>query len=195
MVGPLDTTENADRILLGACAVVWLGALGATVAATVALADLARGHVQSAESSDTPWLLYSIIAVSVLVIAGAIPLLLRARAQADAQRPSSTRPAPPAMQAQRASGSSYPITPVVVSNFGQPDSSTVSVKAEQVWLRHTLGVTCAMGAGTAAIALATYLMATGSDVAAWCLYGVAAAVAAGMATLPLVAFRQLDALN
>ena len=79
---------NVDRILVGACVAIWLAALGAGVAATVALVDLARGHPEAAasatESADTPWLLYSVIGVSAIVIAGAIPLLLRARAQNEA---------------------------------------------------------------------------------------------------------------
>ncbi|WP_394818164.1 DUF2561 family protein [Streptomyces edwardsiae] len=43
--------------------------------------------------------------------------------------------------------------------------------------------------------MATYLMATGSNVAAWCLYGLAGLVAAGIVALPIVALRQLDALR
>lgn len=194
MPGPLDTAENTDKVLLGGCAAVWLVALGTWVAATVALVNLGHGQAQSGESSDTPWFLYTIIAISVVVIAGAIPLLLRARAQA--ANPSSTvRPASPPMQAQRGTGSSYPITPVVVSGSSRTDNSVSGVKADQVWLRHILIVASALGAATAAIAIATYLMATGSDVAAWCVYGVAGVVAAGMVALPFVAFRQLDALS
>ena len=45
--GELDRT---DRILLGTCAAVWLGALGAGVAATVALVDLGTGDAQSTGS-------------------------------------------------------------------------------------------------------------------------------------------------
>ncbi len=71
--------ENLDRILLGACAAIWLAALGSAVAATVALVDLGRGHPESSTDSGTPWLLYSVIGVSALVIVGAIPLLVRAR--------------------------------------------------------------------------------------------------------------------
>src|SRR6185437_4394831 len=74
--GELDRT---DRILLGACAAVWLIALGAGVAATVALVDLGTAHAQASGESDTPWLLYAVIAISAAVIIGAVPLLLRAR--------------------------------------------------------------------------------------------------------------------
>src|ERR1041384_2059645 len=77
--GPLDNGEHLDRILLAACAVIWLAVLGSAVAATVALVDLGRGHPQSSNASGTAWLLYAVVGVSALVIIGAIPLLVRAR--------------------------------------------------------------------------------------------------------------------
>ena len=81
--------DRVDRILLGACAAIWLAALGTGVAAVVALVDLARGHPESSGESATPWLLYTVIGISALVIIGAVPLLLRARRMAleDAQSP------------------------------------------------------------------------------------------------------------
>ena len=68
-----------DRAFVVACAAVWLLVLGMGVAAAVAFADLARGRSAGEIGSGTSWLLYAIIAVSALVIALAIPLLLRAR--------------------------------------------------------------------------------------------------------------------
>ena len=64
--GGLDTGEldRTDRILLGACAAVWLVALGAGVAATVALVDLGTAHARSTGKSETPWLLYVVIAMA-----------------------------------------------------------------------------------------------------------------------------------
>ena len=38
MTGPIDELDTTGRVLLGACAAVWLAALGTGVAATVALA-------------------------------------------------------------------------------------------------------------------------------------------------------------
>ena len=90
--GPLAARRNvgradrSDRILLAVCAAIWLAALGAAVAATVALVDLGRGHPESSTTSGTPWLLYTVIGVSALVIVGAIPLLMRARRAALAIR-------------------------------------------------------------------------------------------------------------
>ncbi|MGV9801898.1 DUF2561 family protein [Mycobacterium sp. NPDC003449] len=184
MTRPMDDLDNTDRILLGASAVAWLVALGAAVAAIVALVDLGRGTARGAEAADTPWLLYTVIGISVAVIAAAIPLLLRARAQAGDRRPT-RRPAPaPARRGV------YPGAPTL-SRYGR-DGATTAV-AEQLLLRFTLAVTCAMGVATAAIGLATYLMATESDIAAWCCYGVAGLVTVGMVALPVVALRRLDA--
>src|ERR1700754_2860411 len=82
-----DELDRTDRILLGACAAVWLVALGAGVAATVALVDLGTGHAQPTGKSETPWLLYAVIAISAAVIVGAEPLLLRARRAAQQDSP------------------------------------------------------------------------------------------------------------
>ncbi len=74
-----------DRILLGACAAIWLVLLGVSVAATVALADLGRGFRKAAGNPHTTWVLYAVIIVSALIIAAAIPVLLRARRAAAAE--------------------------------------------------------------------------------------------------------------
>ena len=50
--------DRTDRILLAACAAIWLVALGAAVAAVVALVDLGSSHSEASGSSETPWLLY-----------------------------------------------------------------------------------------------------------------------------------------
>ena len=71
--------DQTDRILLAVCAALWLAALGAAVAAIVALVDLASRHRPTRRDSETPWLLYTVIGVSAVVIVGAIPLLIRAR--------------------------------------------------------------------------------------------------------------------
>ena len=90
--------DRLDRILLAACAAIWLAALGAGVAATVALVDLGRGQPTSPDESETPWLLYAVIGISAVVIVGAVPLLLRARRTAlEGPRPARDtggRPAP-----------------------------------------------------------------------------------------------------
>ncbi|MCG7605955.1 MULTISPECIES: DUF2561 family protein [Mycobacterium] len=191
MSRPISELDNTDRVLLGACAAVWLAALGAGVAAVVALVDLGRSHPQGVESADTPWVLYTVMGLSVVVIAGAVPLLLRARAQADHPQPG-RRPQPPA-RSPRPIGGSYRAAPPAMSRY-TAGTGAAAAAVEALWLRFTLSVVCAIGLGTAAVGLATYLMATGSNVAAWCLYGVAGLATAGLVGLLVVALRQLDAL-
>ena len=66
-----------DRIMVGACAVVWLVLLGVSVAAAVALADLGRGFRKTAGNAHTTWVLYAVIIVSALIIAITAVGLLR----------------------------------------------------------------------------------------------------------------------
>ncbi|MCU6550997.1 DUF2561 family protein, partial [Klebsiella pneumoniae] len=75
-----------DRILVGACAAVWLVFTGVSVAAAVALMDLGRGFHEMAGNPHTTWVLYAVIVVSALVIVGAIPVLLRARRMAEEKK-------------------------------------------------------------------------------------------------------------
>lgn len=198
MTGPLDDFDGTDRILLGACVAAWLAALGAGVAAVVALVDLGRNHSEGSGPSGTPWLLYTVIGISAVVIVGAVPLLLRARAQAGSrQQPQS--PHSPVGPAESTPGrrvvtparTSEP--PLLVSRYGGDDVAAAAV--EQVWLRYTLAITAAIGAATAAIGVATYLMATESDLGAWICYGVAGLITVAMVALPVLALRQLDDLT
>lgn len=187
MTSPFAELNTTDRILAGVSAVGWLAALGAGVAALVALVDLGRGHTQTVESSDTPWLLYTVIGISVVVIVAAIPLLLRARAQADSR--------PPARNAgARSQPVSQPVAPRRVGYTGPTyrQDAVATALVEKVWLRFVLSVTCALGVATAVIGLGTYLLATDHGVAAWSAYGLAGVVTLGMIALPIVAIRELD---
>ena len=107
----LAALDRIDRILLGSCAAVWLAALGAGVAATVALVDLSRGHTASSGESGTPWILYTVIAVSAVVILAAVPLLLRARRAALEEPDPESRPqvaASPPQSPARGAGADAP---------------------------------------------------------------------------------------
>ncbi len=94
MAGDPDTAgqsrspESIDRFMVAVCGAIWLVLLAMSVVATVALVQLGRGR-DAGPDGQSSWLLYSIIAVSALIIAGAIPLLLRARRTAFAD-PGST---------------------------------------------------------------------------------------------------------
>lgn len=206
-VAALDRT---DRLLLGGSVAVWLAALGAGVAATVALVDLAGGHTESTGDSGTPWILYTIIGVSAAVIVAAVPLLLRARRTPDEE----LTPVERRMAQQTADRTQTPSRtgdapteklrvppPPVDTNSGrlprilQSPTTTASVAnspaIDRLWLRNTAALVCAMGAATLLVSAATYLMAVDNATASWVLYGLAAVVTVGMVAIPWYFLREL----
>jgi hypothetical protein len=210
--GP-DTAEfdRIDRILLGACAGVWLAALGAGVAATVALVDLGTGHGQSTGESGTPWLLYAVIAISAAVIIGAVPLLLRARREAQEESPPPARatpvravagPQPPVRGAEPATEKlRVPARRTGATGPGYatreaigPPPSPLMTAVDQLWLRCAVVIVIAMGVAMLAIGVATYLMAVDDNVAAWVFYVLAGIITVGMPAIPLIYLRQLRAV-
>ncbi|AMO62133.1 Protein of uncharacterised function (DUF2561) [Mycolicibacterium phlei] len=199
----LDSTEldRTDRLLLGSSAGVWLVALGTAVAATVALVDLGTAHTAPVGASGTPWGLYGVIAVSAAVIAGAVPLLLRARREAMAD----TSAGP------RAEGVSAPHTPAggrgaaprapyaAPRALRTPEAAKIArdgavAAAERLWLRCALVIICAMGVAMVTIGVATYLMAVGSDLASWILYGLTAVIIVAMPVAPWYYLKEMRAL-
>jgi len=200
----LAALDRTDRILLGSCAAVWLAALGAGVAATVALVDLSRGHAASSAESGTPWILYTVIGVSALVIVAAVPLLLRARRATPAEPVSDERsraaaPQPPTP----ARGAEAPTekfrAPAVVAEPSGPIPLVLQRPAgaaalEQLWLRSAVAIASAMGVATLLTGVSTYLMAVASDTVAWVLYGLAGVITVGMVAIPWYFLRELRAL-
>ncbi len=210
------STDNLDRILFAACAVIWLIALGTAVAATVALVDLGRTQQPSGDGSGTPWLLYTVIVISALVIIAAIPLLLRARRTAlDGPAPAPARPrrvedsrvapavpprgietptgklrmfGPPPDPAVRTPGYVSAVAP----HRQEPGFPAAAV--DQVYLRFALTVACALGVASAAIGAATYLMASDSDTLAWVSYGIAGLVTLASPVIPVYYLRELRGL-
>jgi uncharacterized membrane protein len=205
--------DRTDRILLGACAAVWLVALGAGVAATVALVDLGTRHAESTGDSKTPWLLYTVIAISAAVIIGAVPLLLRARRAALEEPPPPARVTPvwavpgqpppvrgaeapteklrlPTMAGSSAARPGYGTREVISP---EPSSSTTAV--DQLWLRCAVVIAIAMGVAMVAIGVATYLMATDNNAVAWVLYVLAGLVTVAMPAIPWFYLRELRALE
>lgn len=185
-----------DRILLGACAAVWLVLIGVSVAAAVALADLGRGFHKIAP--HTTWVLYAVIIVSALVIAGAIPVLLRARRMPQDEPVVRSRalqgsgaPRPtlrPGRSAPRA-GVEPARRPTVKAVAATTEWSGEAV--DRVWLRGTLALTGTIGIALIAVAAATYLMAVGHDGASWVGYGLAAVVTAGLPVIEWLHVRQI----
>ncbi|OBK72253.1 DUF2561 family protein [Mycobacterium sp. 1274761.0] len=201
-----DDAENVDRILLGACAVIWLAALGAGVAATVALVDLGNGHEESSSDSGTPWLLYGVIAVSALVIVAAIPLLVRARRAAldDPRSGGAAGARPAAGRTQAVTRAADPRTQTIRTARPAATATQRSAYAslstydaalppavDRVWLRCAVLIASAMGVGLLAIGIATYLMAAGHDTFSWAVYVVAGLVTLALPAVPWFFLRQL----
>lgn len=189
--------DVVDRILIGACAAVWLVLLGVSVAAAVALADLGRGFHKAASSAhSTSWVLYAVIVVSALIIAGAIPMLLRARRLAETEPASRGMTAPNRPPVRLMS----PAPRTAAERARQPRAQAPAQPAEsdwsgeavdRAWLRGTVLLVGAMGGALVAVATATYLMAVGHDGASWVAYGIAAAVTAGMPVIEWLHVRLL----
>ncbi|WP_431231573.1 DUF2561 family protein [Mycolicibacterium psychrotolerans] len=207
--------ETVDRLLVGVCGAIWLVLLAVTVIAIVALVDMSRGHSADAGGSDTPWLLYSIIIVSAVIIVGAIPLLIRARRTAlnDTRlTPEPVKAAPPrptSAPAAPARGTEAPTEKLKV--FGstvdpyeryQPDfaQSSASRRADplipateldRLWLRCTVMLAGAIGLALVGVSTATYLMAVDNDTAAWVALGLAGVITIAMPAIPVAYLRQL----
>jgi hypothetical protein len=187
-----------DRILLGACAAIWLVLIGVSVAATVALVDLGQGFHKMARNTHTPWVLYAVIVVSALIIAGAIPVLLRARRTTHPDpvvRSPALQGRPPTRQPRRSGstprrGVADPAGPAKVSAYAQdPEWSGEAV--DRIWLRGTVALAGTIGIALIGVAAATYLMAVRNDGASWACYGLAGLVTAAMPAIEYVHVRQL----
>lgn len=206
-----ESPDRVDRILLGACAAIWLVALGVGVAATVALVNLGRGRPASSGHPGTPWLLYTVIGISAAVIIGAVPLLLRARRTAMAESPPPARPTIRPTPPPRVPGAEAPTTKLRTPGTGSeqmtprpgysvaranltPTPSPLAVAVDQLWLRCAVLIACAMGVAMVAIGLATYLLAVDSNAAAWVFYVLAGVITVGMPAIPWFYLRQLRAL-
>ncbi|MCB0943289.1 MAG: DUF2561 family protein [Mycobacterium sp.] len=214
--------ETVDRLLVGVCGAIWLVLLAVGVTAIVALVDLGRGHTLGGDGKHTPWLLYSVIVVSGLVILGAIPLLIRARRTALAEP---HEPAPAVTTAAKAASAAASRTPEAPPSraaeapteklkvFGtavdpyqryQPDyvQSSASRRADplipateldRLWLRCTVSILGAIGLALIAVSTATYLLAVDKETLAWVALGVAAVITVAMPAIPVLYLRQLRA--
>ena len=196
--GALVTPDRNDRILVIVAIALWLAALGAAVAAVVALVGLTNAEAVSTGSSDTPWLLYTVIGVSAAVIVGAIPLLLRARQTATSEVTSRPVAADAGSAAVDGPGLTQRLQP-----FGAPVQHRhplptaggpvgfPTAAVEQIWLRCTAVIAAATGAAATGVGVATYLMATHHDSASWAVYAVAGVITVAMCAAPWYFLRQL----
>lgn len=191
--------ETADRILLGVCGAIWLVLLAVSAVAIVALVRLASGHSSGGERHSS-WLLYSIIAVSALIIVGAIPLLLRARRNARAD--------PGDSMAANSAAARGPVQPVdaptekirvfgvdpSVQRLGEAAPAAPLVPAavlDRLWLRGTVSLLSALGLALTAVAAASYLMAVASDTGAWVALGLAGVITIAMPAVLIFHQRML----
>ena len=190
--------EAVDRILVGACGAVWLVALAAGVVATVALVRLASGHPSGSERHSS-WLLYSVIVVSALIIIGAIPLLLRARRNAVADRsatttPPESRPSVTPVEASTEKMRVFGVDPYAERRLEvRPPAPRVPAPVlDRLWLRGTVSLLTAMGLATAAVAVGTYLLAVANDTGAWLALGVAGVITIAMPAVLVFHQRMLS---
>jgi hypothetical protein len=187
-----------DRILLGACGAIWLVLLGVSVAAAVALADLGRGFHKTSAGAHTSWVLYAVIVVSALIIAGAIPVLVRARrmgliepAALSTARPARAYDRPPVRLMAPAPRTAAERARQPRVQATEPAAEWSGAAVDRVWLRGTVILTGTMGAALVAVAAATYLMAVGHDGAAWVGYALAGGITAAMPVVEWLHVRQL----
>jgi NhaP-type Na+/H+ or K+/H+ antiporter len=203
----MEHSDNVNRVLLAACALVWLAVIGVSVAAVVALVELGSGRAGDApRDSGTPWGLYVVIGVSAAVILGSIPLLLRARRAALERPPAKRQPvvaprrAPVEAPTEKLRVFGSVASPTEPSRPGDRRQPVGSLQAhgmseemvDQMWLRFTVSMATAIGVATLAVATATYFMGVKDDGSA-----TVALVVAGIVTalMPLIPFRQLRQLR
>lgn len=186
---PVASPVATDRILVGTCAAIWLVLVGVSVAAVVALTDLGSGFSKSPGSQHTPAVLYVVIIVSALVIAGSIPVLLRARRISQGRSASHPAGNPLRRSAAQTNDPGYLPPPAVATRSGTERTTTPQAAAlsdaevDRIWLRGAVTLLAVMGGALIFVAVATYLMAVGRDGLAWTSYGLAAAVTVGMPVL------------
>lgn len=189
--------EAVDRLMVGACGAIWIVFLVVAAIAGVALANLGTGRGGGQHSS---WLLYTIIGVSAAVIAGAIPLLIRARRTAMGEVPTNAtaepsavpRPADAPTEKIRVFGTTvdpHDRAPEPVS----PSRSHAVV--ERIWLRGTASLLGATGLALIAVATAAYLLAVYSDTAAWVALGVAGIITSATPAVLVFLTRQLGEVS
>ena len=211
--GQTRSPEAVDRAMVAVCGAIWLVMLAVSVVATVALVQLGQGR-DADPGGQSSWLLYSVIAVSALIIAGAIPLLLRARrtaladpgARADSARADSGGSGSGESGSGSGAADPGPVLPVEAPTeklrvFGTAvdpyarEAAPAAVSrvpaavVDRLWLRGTTSLLGAIGLALTAVATATYLLTAGNDTGTWVALGTAAVITVAMPAI-LVAFAR-----
>ncbi|MGH3726714.1 MAG: DUF2561 family protein [Mycobacterium sp.] len=211
-----SSPESVDRMLLGLCAVIWLAFVGMLVGAIVVMAG-------AGEPSASSWGIYIVIGVSLAVIIGAVPLLLRARKTAATQRtvrgtskakvsnvsragstPSSPPPPEASTEKLRTFGGLADPVIHVPQDYSGPGSPTYRAAAEsavksavvdRLWLRATVGIAGAIGLALLAVVTGTYLLAVESETAAIVAFVFAGLITCSMAVIPWFTLKRLRELG
>jgi hypothetical protein len=205
-------------MLLGLCAVIWLAFVGMLVGAIVVLAGTGEGSASAGPSLG----IYIVIGVSVAVIVGAVPLLLRARktaAQRTARGASKSKgpnvsrvekassgppPAEAATEKLKAFGGlSDPVNQVSQDYVGPgspayraaAEEAAKSAVADRLWLRATVGIAGAIGLALLAVVTGTYLLAVDSDTAAIVAFAFAGLITCAMGVIPWLTLKKLRELG
>lgn len=219
--------ETVDRIFVGACAAIWLVLVSVSVIAFVALVDLGRGHPHSSTLSNadkqTPWLLYTIIVVSILAIIGAAGLVIQTRRTGyaativDATDRADSGDAPQYSESSSGStsesgaqehrvtvfGHVTDVAQVSQQNQGVPalllsrpfDSLIATSELDRVWLRGTAGIAGASGLALIAVAIATVFLAVGGTTAGYAAWIILGIAAAMTVAIPGIPVRYLRQLR
>jgi len=204
--------DVVDRLLVGISGAIWLVLLAVGVIAAIALVGLGRGR-SGTEASESPWVLYTVIAISSVTLLGAIPLLIRARRGAladpagepgEASAPAAAATATPVREpAVEAPTEKLRVFGTVVDRPArsepQPDTAQPeglpAGPTDRVLLRCAASIFAAMGLALIGVATATYLFAVGSDTAAWVAIGFAAVITAAMPAVSVFFQRQLGGVS
>ena len=207
--------DVVDRLLVGISGAIWLVLLAVGVIAAIALVGLGRGR-SGTEASESPWVLYTVIAISSVTLLGAIPLLIRARrgaladpageapASAPASAPAAAATAPPVREpAVEAPTEKLRVFGTVVDRPAKPEPQPDTAQpgglpagpTDRVLLRCAASIFAAMGLALIGVATATYLLAVGSDTAAWVAIGFAAVITAAMPAVSVFFQRQLGGVG
>lgn len=193
----MSKIDNVGRWLLIAAAVIWLAVIGVSVAAIVALVGLGSAHAGEAQvDSQTPWGLYAVIGISVVIIATAIPLLLRARRSAPQEQPrpvvASRAPVEAPTEKLRVFGSVADPRERERRQAMQHTAGLAADVVDRVILRFVASMATATGAATLAVAVATYCMAAHTDGGAWAALVIAGLITVAMPVIPWLHLRELS---
>ncbi len=223
LAGPVrrSSPESVDRMLIGLCAVIWLAFVGMLVGAIVVMTGVGEDSTGSAGSS---WGIYIVIGVSLAVIIGAVPLLLRARKTATrpTRRGASKAAAKPANASGARSVPSGPppaeasteklktfgdlVDPVshAPKDYNGPGSpayraaaeaASKSAAADRLWLRATVGIAGGIGLALLAVVTGTYLLAVNSETAAIVAFVFGGVITCAMGAIPWQTLKKLRELG